>query len=116
MSYDSDASIATADALILQLHNQHALAAAFEEVAVWLSANGVGIVAENAAMVMQALDITQKGLRMRLCGYCSPRFAFGIIIGKSNPSIDQNPRDEQRPGFVKFFIGGKGDSFNGSIC
>ncbi len=37
----SDGNIATADALTLLLHNQHALGAAIEEITVWLSANGV---------------------------------------------------------------------------
>ena len=42
MSDNSEAHIATADALTLLLHNQHALAAAIEEVTKWLSENGVG--------------------------------------------------------------------------
>lgn len=33
----SEANIATADALTLLLHNQHALAAALEEVTNWIS-------------------------------------------------------------------------------
>lgn len=35
MPNSSDANIATADVLTLLLHNQHALAAAIEEVALW---------------------------------------------------------------------------------
>lgn len=62
MSHDSDSNIATADALTLLLHNQHALAAAIEEVAVWLSANGVEVVAENAVMAMEALDTNAKAI------------------------------------------------------
>jgi len=38
MPNNSVSNIATADALTLLLHNQHALAAAIEEVAVWLAA------------------------------------------------------------------------------
>jgi hypothetical protein len=37
-----DAHIATANALTLLLHNQHAIGAAIEEVTKWLSENGVG--------------------------------------------------------------------------
>ncbi|RMN31170.1 hypothetical protein ALQ61_04295 [Pseudomonas coronafaciens pv. zizaniae] len=62
MSHDSNSNIATADALTLLLHNQHALAAAIEEVAVWLSANGVEVVAENAVMAMEALDTNAKAI------------------------------------------------------
>jgi hypothetical protein len=40
MPFDSDTNIAAADALTLLLHNQHALAAAIEEVTV--AANAVG--------------------------------------------------------------------------
>lgn len=56
MPYDSDSNIATADALTLLLHNQHALGAAIEEVARWLSENGAVTVAENAVMTMETLD------------------------------------------------------------
>jgi len=56
MPNNSDSNVATADALTLLLHNQHALAAAIEEVAVWLSANGVAVVADNAVMAMETLD------------------------------------------------------------
>ncbi|WP_336356019.1 hypothetical protein [Pseudomonas granadensis] len=55
-------NIATADALTLLLQNQHALAAAIEEVAVWLSANGVQVVADNAVMAMETLDTNAKAI------------------------------------------------------
>ncbi len=42
MSDNSEANIATADALTLLLHNQHAMCAAIEEVTKWLSENGAG--------------------------------------------------------------------------
>jgi len=45
MPDNSDCKIATADALTLLLHNQHALSAAIEEITKWLSENGVGSVA-----------------------------------------------------------------------
>lgn len=62
MPNNSDSNVATADALTLLLHNQHALAAAIEEVAVWLSANGVAAVADNAVMAMETLDTNAKAI------------------------------------------------------
>ncbi|MCX4216786.1 hypothetical protein MKZ87_03970 [Pseudomonas sp. MCal1] len=62
MPNNSPSNIATADALTLLLHNQHALAAAIEEVAVWLAANGVAVVADNAVMAMEALDTNAKAI------------------------------------------------------
>lgn len=72
MPYDSDANIATADALTLLLHNQHALSAAIEEVTKWLSENGVETVAENAVVAMETLNANAKGItdaitRLRHC-------------------------------------------------
>jgi hypothetical protein len=70
MPDNSEANIATADALTLLLHNQHALAAAIEEVTKWLSENGVGNVAANAMTAMETLDtnaqrITDAIMRLR---------------------------------------------------
>jgi hypothetical protein len=67
---NSDCNIATADALTLLLHNQHALGAAIEAITVWLSANGVETVADNAVVAMETLDrnaklITDAILRIR---------------------------------------------------
>jgi hypothetical protein len=62
MPNNSASNIATADALTLLLHNQHALAAAIEEVAVWLTANSVAVVADNAVMAMEALDTNAKAI------------------------------------------------------
>ncbi|WP_460154508.1 hypothetical protein [Pseudomonas sp. S3_G06] len=62
MPSNSAPNIATADALTLLLHNQHALAAAIEEVAVWLSATGVEVVADNAVMAMKTLDTNAKAI------------------------------------------------------
>jgi len=56
MPNNSDSNIATADALTMLLHNQHALAAAIEEVTKWLSESGVGTVADNAVATMETLD------------------------------------------------------------
>jgi hypothetical protein len=57
-----EANIYTADALTLLLHNQHALAAAIEEVTSWLLENGVGSVAANAIAAMDTLDTNAKGI------------------------------------------------------
>lgn len=62
MPNNSDSNIATADALTLLLHNQHALGAAIEEVTKWLSENGVGAVAESAVGAMETLDENAKAI------------------------------------------------------
>lgn len=56
MPDNSEANIATADALTLLLHNQHALGAAIEEITKWLAENGVGSVSANAMSAMEVLD------------------------------------------------------------
>jgi hypothetical protein len=70
MPDSSEANIATADALTLLVHNQHAICAAIEEVTKWLSENGVGNVAANAIAAMETLDrnaqdITGAIMRLR---------------------------------------------------
>lgn len=70
MPDNSEANIATADALTLLLHNQHSICAAIEEVTKWLSENGVGDVAANAIAAMETLDtnaqsITDAIMRLR---------------------------------------------------
>jgi hypothetical protein len=70
MPDSSEARIATADALTLLLHNQHAICAAIEEMTKWLAENGVGSVAANAVAAMETLDanaqaITDAILRLR---------------------------------------------------
>jgi hypothetical protein len=62
MPDDSDCRIATADALTLLLHNQHALGAAIEEITSWLSQDGVDSVAENALAAMETLDTNAKAI------------------------------------------------------
>ncbi len=69
---NSDGKIATADALTLLLHNQHALGAAIEEITKWLSETGVANVADNAFAAMETLDtnaqaITDAIMRLRQC-------------------------------------------------
>jgi hypothetical protein len=62
MPDNSEANIATADALTLLLHNQHAICAAVEEVTKWLSENGVGSVAANAMNAMETLDLNAQAI------------------------------------------------------
>ncbi|EJM93485.1 hypothetical protein PMI34_01638 [Pseudomonas sp. GM74] len=62
MPDNSDSNIATADALTLLLHNQHALGAAIEEVTKWLSENGAETVADNAVVAMETLDTNTKAI------------------------------------------------------
>lgn len=70
MPDNAEASIATADALTLLLHNQHALGAAIDEITNWLSENGIGSVAANATAALETLDknaqaITDAIMRLR---------------------------------------------------
>ncbi|WP_460357870.1 MULTISPECIES: hypothetical protein [unclassified Pseudomonas] len=72
MPNSPDSNIATADALTLLLHNQHALGAAIEEITKWLSGNGVKSVADNALIAMETLDTNAKAItdaivRLRQC-------------------------------------------------
>lgn len=72
MPDNSNCKIATADALTLLLHNQHAICEAIEEITKWLSENGVGSVAANAISAMETLDtnaqaITDSIMRVRQC-------------------------------------------------
>ena len=62
MPDNSEAKIATADALTLLLQNQHAICAAKEEITKWLSENGVGSVAANARAAMETLDTNAQGI------------------------------------------------------
>lgn len=62
MSSHSESNIAIADALTLLLHNQHALAAAVEEVTKWLSDNGIQRVADNALVAIETLDTNAQAI------------------------------------------------------
>lgn len=62
MPVNSEANIVTADALTLLLHNQHALAAAIEEVTKWFSDHGVGSVSANAMATVETLDTNAKAI------------------------------------------------------
>lgn len=56
MPSNSEANIATADVLTLLLHNQHAIAAAIEEVALWARSSGSPEVHENAIAALDTID------------------------------------------------------------
>lgn len=56
------AHIATADVLTLLLHNQHALAAAIEEVALWAKASGSSETHEHTIAAMEILDANASAI------------------------------------------------------
>ena len=67
---DNHAAIATADVLTLLLHNQHALAAAIEELALWVRSTGSPQVHDNVITALETIDknasaITAGILRIR---------------------------------------------------
>ena len=62
MPNNTEAHVATADVLTLLLHNQHALAAAIEEVALWAKANAAGGTCENALNALQTLDANASAI------------------------------------------------------
>lgn len=62
MPSNSESNIATADALTLLLHNQHALGAAIEEVTKYLSENGAKAVADNALIALETLDMNAHAI------------------------------------------------------
>ena len=62
MSDNPEAKIATADALTLLLCNQHSLAAAMEELALWIKANGGNETHANATAAMETLDTNAQGI------------------------------------------------------
>lgn len=53
---ETEKCIATADVLTLLLHNQHALAAAIEEVALWARASGSSEAHQNAVNALLTID------------------------------------------------------------
>ncbi|OFJ45727.1 hypothetical protein BJN42_11950 [Pseudomonas koreensis] len=62
MAENTDVHIAIADVLTLLLHNQHALAAAIEEVALWAKASGSSETHENAVTALQTLDANASAI------------------------------------------------------
>ena len=70
MPDNTDAHIDTADVLTLPLHNQHAIAAAIEELAVWVRSKGSPEVHESVISALETIDkndsaITTGILRIR---------------------------------------------------
>ncbi|MNR50623.1 hypothetical protein D3C85_1701720 [compost metagenome] len=62
MADQNEVNIATADVLTLLLHNQHALAAAIEELALWVSANGSPEAHGNAITALNTLDTNAQAI------------------------------------------------------
>jgi len=62
MPGNTEANITTADMLTLLLHNQHALAAAIEEVALWAKAGGSSETHENAVTALETLDANASAI------------------------------------------------------
>lgn len=62
MQDNTNAHIATADVLTLLLHNQYALAAAIEEVALWAKAGGSSEAHEHAIAAMEALNTNASAI------------------------------------------------------
>ncbi|MBP5948812.1 hypothetical protein [Pseudomonas sp. P42] len=62
MPDNTETHIATADVLTLLLHNQHALAAAIEEVALWAKASGSSEAHENAVTALETLDANASAI------------------------------------------------------
>ncbi|MCT8950602.1 hypothetical protein [Pseudomonas iridis] len=62
MPNKSDSNVATADALTLLLHNQHAIGAAIEEITQWISRAGADNVADNAIGALETLDTNAKAI------------------------------------------------------
>ncbi|WP_457266386.1 hypothetical protein [Pseudomonas sp. P5_C3] len=56
MPDQNEVNIATADVLTLLLHNQHAIAAAIEEVALWAKSTGSPTTHDNAIAALNTLD------------------------------------------------------------
>lgn len=56
MPDNNHAAIATADVLTLLLHNQHALAAAIEEIALWAKSADSAQVHESAIAALGVID------------------------------------------------------------
>ena len=57
-----EANIAMADVLTLLLHNQHALAAAIEEVALWVRSNGSPEAHSNTMAALDTIDANASAI------------------------------------------------------
>ena len=70
MPDNNHTNVAAADVLTLLLHNQHALAAAIEDLALWAKSSGSSEVHENVIAALETIDtnasaITASILRIR---------------------------------------------------
>lgn len=62
MQDNTEAQVTIADVLTLLLHNQHAIAAAIEELALWAKASGAGDTHDNAVTALQTLDANASAI------------------------------------------------------
>ena len=62
MSHNNHANIATADVLTLLLHNQHALSAAIEEVALWARSTGSSVTHDNVIAALNTIDMNASAI------------------------------------------------------
>lgn len=62
MPNNNHAAIATADVLTLLLHNQHALAAAIEEIAVWARSTGSPLTHGNVIGALETIDMNASAV------------------------------------------------------
>lgn len=62
MTDNNHANIATVDVLTLLLHNQHALAAALEEDALWARSTGSPETHGNAVAALETLDVNASAI------------------------------------------------------
>ncbi|WP_256739775.1 hypothetical protein [Pseudomonas sp. K5002] len=66
MPDNNHANIATADALTLLLHNQHALGAAIEELSLWARSTGSTATHENAVTALETLDANASAITIAI--------------------------------------------------
>lgn len=59
---NNHAAIVTADVLTLLLHNQHALAAAIEDLALWARSKGSPEAHENAVAALETIDANASAI------------------------------------------------------
>ncbi|UVM63086.1 hypothetical protein [Pseudomonas sp. B21-010] len=62
MPDNPESNIATADVLTLLLHNQHALAAAIEELSLWVRLQGEPVVHMNVVTALKTLDVNASAI------------------------------------------------------
>ncbi|MGY2174783.1 hypothetical protein [Pseudomonas azotoformans] len=62
MPDNNNANVVTADVLTLLLHNQHAIAAAIEEMAQWAKVTGSPEAQENAVNALETLDANASAI------------------------------------------------------